>query len=284
MNNFRSQFTTKRLEKLSPCLIHVAKMQFNKDWDHAHHSHYYTEMFYIVQGSANFVIEEELIELQENDLVILSPNISHLLIRNNESTFKYIAIGVEDILFLKNEAPHVRTDYHVLKKCNPQDILFYLKKIVQETEEHKMYYEEKCQSLLEILFINILNAFNNTLSLTTLHRNNKECDFIKHYIDNHFKDDITLDSLATQTFVNKFYLSHTFKKYIGISPINYMIECRIEKAKDLLITTEYSIEQISSFVGFSSQSYFSQIFKKKTLKSPNQYRKANQLKSKPKNK
>ncbi|MEG0423700.1 MAG: helix-turn-helix domain-containing protein [Erysipelotrichaceae bacterium] len=276
MNNFRSQLTTKRFAKLNPCLIHVAKMQFYKDWDHNYHSHYYTEMFYITQGSANFLVEEELIELKENELVILDPNTSHLLIKNNDAPFKYIALGVEDIIFNNEDDTD---NYHILSDCNPQDILFYLKKIVHESENTNIYYEEKCQSYLELLFINILNAFHQTLELTILHRNNKECDFIKHYIDNHFQENITLEDLSKQTFVNKFYLSHTFKKNIGISPINYMIECRIEKAKDLLITTEYSVDQISTFIGFSSQSYFSQIFKKKTTKSPNQYRKLHQVKS-----
>ncbi|MEF9962327.1 MAG: helix-turn-helix domain-containing protein [Erysipelotrichaceae bacterium] len=276
MNNFRSQLTTKRFTKLNPCLIHVAKMQFYKEWDHNYHSHYYTEMFYVTQGSANFLVEEELIELKENDLVILDPNTSHLLIKNNDASFKYIALGVEDIIFNNEDDTD---NFHKLNDCNPQDILFYLKKIVQESENTNIYYEEKCQSYLELLFINILNAFHQTLELTILHRNNKECDFIKHYIDNHFQENITLEDLSKQTFVNKFYLSHTFKKNIGISPINYMIECRIEKAKDLLITTEYSVDQISAFIGFSSQSYFSQIFKKKTTKSPNQYRKLHQVKS-----
>ncbi|MEG0981714.1 MAG: cupin domain-containing protein, partial [Erysipelotrichaceae bacterium] len=131
MNNFRSQLTTKRFTKLNPCLIHVAKMQFYKEWDHNYHSHYYTEMFYVTQGSANFLVEEELIELKENDLVILDPNTSHLLIKNNDASFKYIALGVEDIIFNNEDDTD---NFHKLNDCNPQDILFYLKKIVQESE------------------------------------------------------------------------------------------------------------------------------------------------------
>ena len=60
----------------------------------------------------------------------------------------------------------------------------------------------------------------------------------------------------------------------GISPINYMISCRIEEAKHLLRNDDYPLAHISHVLGFSSPSYFSQTFKKFTGTSPKEYRKA----------
>ena len=74
--------------------------------------------------------------------------------------------------------------------------------------------------------------------------------------------------------MNKFYLVHAFKQYKGISPISYLIKLRIKHAKDLLITTNNSIAQISESCGFSSQSYFSQVFRKETGMTPNEFRKS----------
>ena len=59
----------------------------------------------------------------------------------------------------------------------------------------------------------------------------------------------------------------------GISPINYMISCRIDEAKHLLKNGDYSLAVISHTLGFSSPSYFSQTFRKLTNMSPNEYRK-----------
>ena len=73
--------------------------------------------------------------------------------------------------------------------------------------------------------------------------------------------------------MNKYYLVHVFKQYKGVSPINYLISKRVECAKELLETTNYPIAQIAESSGFSSQSYFSQVFKKATNMSPNEYRK-----------
>ena len=73
--------------------------------------------------------------------------------------------------------------------------------------------------------------------------------------------------------MNKYYLVHAFKNYKGVSPINYLITRRIQEAKLLLETSNFSIAKIAQAIGFSSQSYFSQVFRKETGLSPIQYRK-----------
>ena len=67
---------------------------------------------------------------------------------------------------------------------------------------------------------------------------------------------ITLDQLADVIHMNKFYLTHTFRKTYGMAPIAYMIGKRIEESKYLLENTDFSLSQISDIVGFSSPSYF----------------------------
>ena len=73
--------------------------------------------------------------------------------------------------------------------------------------------------------------------------------------------------------MNKYYLVHSFKEYKGISPINYLIDKRILEAKHLLETTNHPIAKIADMTGFSSQSYFSQVFKRETQMTPNEFRK-----------
>ena len=101
---------------------------------------------------------------------------------------------------------------------------------------------------------------------------NRECAQIKNYLDANYAEDISLDTLAALTHMNKYYLAHAFAKYTGLSPINYLLQKRIQEAKSLLESTTCSIAEISNILGFSSQSYFSQAFKKATGKTPVQYR------------
>lgn len=72
--------------------------------------------------------------------------------------------------------------------------------------------------------------------------------------------------------MNKYYMAHSFSKHTGQSPIQYLNNRRMEAACTLLKDTDYSISSISSTVGFSSQSYFTQAFRKKYGMTPIRYR------------
>ena len=155
------------------------------------------------------------------------------------------------------------------------EVLFYLKTILFEVKTKDTEYQSLCQNLLEVLLINLMRRANINLKSSPINKANKDCVLIEKYIDAHFKEDITLDTLSELTFLNKYHIVHAFKQYKGISPINYMIQKRLEEAKLLLSTTNLQISEIAYIVGFTSQSYFAQAFKKATLTSPLQYRKDN---------
>lgn len=98
---------------------------------------------------------------------------------------------------------------------------------------------------------------------------------IRRYIDNHFKEDLTLDHLAEMAHLNKYYLAHSFRKEFGTSPINYLISRRVAESRFLLRETDYSLSLITEILGFSSLSYFSQCFHRAEGMSPTEYRKQN---------
>ena len=83
---------------------------------------------------------------------------------------------------------------------------------------------------------------------------------------------LTLEQLAEEAHMNKYYLSHAFKREYGVSPIHYMIGRRIEESKYLLAETDLSMSQIAQLLGFSSLSYFSQVFRRTQSLSPMEYR------------
>lgn len=93
---------------------------------------------------------------------------------------------------------------------------------------------------------------------------------IINYIHTHYDERITLDSLASQFFMNKFYLCEVFKIVTGQSPNQYIINCRLTKAKELL-RNGYTVENVCAMVGFNNMSHFSRTFKNKVGVSPKQY-------------
>src|SRR5699024_4286686 len=108
---------------------------------------------------------------------------------------------------------------------------------------------------------------------------NKAVAFAKHFINQNFRYLLTLDSLAEIAHINKYHLAHTFKHDIDLSPIEYLINVRIRDAKILLKTTDYTFVDIDAYNIISSQSLFTQTFKRETHYTPSQYRKATQNKA-----
>ena len=96
---------------------------------------------------------------------------------------------------------------------------------------------------------------------------------IRTWFDKFFYQKITLKELSEKYFVSEAYLQKQFKKYVGISPANYLKQLRIEKSKQLLRTTDHSIAQIAEMVGFQDTSYYIMVFKSIEAMTPLTYKK-----------
>lgn len=101
----------------------------------------------------------------------------------------------------------------------------------------------------------------------------KQVTHLKEYLDQHFKENLTLDDLEKIFHINKYQLNKQFSKYIGIPPIDYLITKKISYAKDLLRYTDASIQNISLEIGIENFAYFSRLFKNKTGMTATFYRK-----------
>ena len=92
------------------------------------------------------------------------------------------------------------------------------------------------------------------------------------YIYSHIHYRITVKELANHLNLSESYLSKLFRKEMGIPISQYILSLKIEKAKNLLRYSDYSIMDISNSLSFSSQSHFIQVFQKKTGMSPHKFR------------
>lgn len=101
-------------------------------------------------------------------------------------------------------------------------------------------------------------------------------DAVCSYIKAHYADDIDLDGLADTVHLNKNYLARQFKKRFGISPIAYLISCRLEYAKKLLAESELAVKTIAAECGYCDPSFFDRYFKKTFGISPMAYRRSRQ--------
>lgn len=272
MSNNQTDISNQEYTHYHASLIYITQAKYGSDWASLKHFHHFTEIFFVTNGSGSFTVENQTFPISKNDMIIVSPHIYHHEDSSLEGALEYIALGVDDFTLIHDnkEIPYFLQKFNHYK----DDIEIYLNNILKESQNKEYGYQNICQSLLNIILSKIIRHSKYTLDIT--HNQtvplNREAYQIKDYIDNNYCENITLDLLAQITNLNKYYISHIFKDTLGISPINYLIQKRLNVCKSLLKTSSLSISEISEAVGFSSQSYFTQTFKRYTDLTPNQYR------------
>lgn len=249
----------------------ISRAKYGSDWHSVPHIHNHTELFYIVGGRGQFLIEDQIYPVSTSQLVIINPNVLHTEVSLNSQPLEYIVLGVDGIELAIRDSDNGQ--FCLLNPSESAEISSCLRNILREMELKNTGYEDVCQAFMEILIIRLMRNINLSVpaesnALTA----NRQCAAIRRYIDLHFKEPLSLDQLAEESHMNKYYLSHSFKRQYGISPINYMINRRLEESKYLLAETDLSMSQIAQLLGFSSLSYFSQMFRKTQSVTPREYR------------
>lgn len=273
MSNERINLNVETLDKINFKLLYISTSKYEGDWQSLPHTHHFTELFYVISGNGKFLVENETHTVQENDLVIVNPHIEHTEMSLNAKPLEYIVFGVEGLSFSFGESGIIKGYGFFNYAANKTQLLNFSQIMLKEVSDKKNGYELICHDILEVLLVYISRSYSLGIVASDASPMPKECALAKRYLDANYAQNITLDSLAKAAHINKYYLSHSFTTFLGMSPINYLIQKRLEVARELLTSTNHSIAQIASSAGFASQSYFSQIFKKSMGLTPNQYRK-----------
>ena len=192
----------------------------------------------------------------------------------------------------KKEIPQLWDNYYKLCKqirTASMDSQMYIKFIF--TELIRDIYEQMQALGSEEMKADVEKVYqsNNLGSICEIiegciHRFEKKCleesgsarsdvERIRQYIQYHVDGELRIDQLASRVYLSQTYLSYIFKKETGMTLSRYIRQCRMEKAKELLTTTDMKIVQVCEKVGFSNVSYFCQSFREYTGMSPEKYRK-----------
>lgn len=160
----------------------------------------------------------------------------------------------------------------VLQEAREIVSLFYLCKednvcVVEQMEALRSI--ENKEEVLQILRLNFDKLWYTQKLDETLHRRTVNEAII--YINDHFTEMITLQDVADLVKVSKNYFSELFKRETGLNFIDYIIQQRVKRAKELLQTTRLNVYEVAEKSGFNDVKYFSKLFKKLVGMSPKQY-------------
>jgi two-component system response regulator YesN len=125
---------------------------------------------------------------------------------------------------------------------------------------------------LRLWFLSHIERAVNMINAANAAKTEDVAEKAKKYIDQNYKEDISLDDLSGMYDISPFYFSKVFKTQTGVTFTDYLTGVRVARARELLEGTNKSMKEICSDVGYSDPNYFSRIFKKHTGVTPTEYK------------
>ena len=246
------------------------------------HFHNAIEILLVLKGSVNIRVGIELYTLYENDIILFNSNELHntnktaedniiLAMQINMDYFAQVYPGAKNIKFHTNLLCDNTKCEEDLNK-----IRTYIAGIIWEINKKSLGYELLVGSQLNLLAAHLINNYDYTISdgdsIEAVEEEIRRLHNILTYIDDNIEKKITLQDIADREHINSYYLSHFFKRKVGISFQEYLNTKRLDKAFKLLLNTNMTITDISNKSGFSSTNYFNKVFKETYNSLPSENR------------
>ncbi len=240
------------------------------------HSHDYYELFFLLEGERRFFINNEMILLPPKSFCVIKPFNMH---KTEGDSFLRININISTELLSKNEVSFLNAC--AKKKAlkldeNHADICIKLlkeaSKLQLEWKDNDEYKLSLAKAVLYFLQKQNLSQISAIYSTESVDKVDTLILKMAAYINENYQTEITLKSLTEKFFLCKATLCERFKQTMNCSIMKYLFSVRVSKAREFLLTTDKSMEEIAELCGFSSANYFGLVFKKATGLSPLHYR------------
>ncbi|MBW8347837.1 helix-turn-helix domain-containing protein [Bacillus sp. IITD106] len=255
------------------------------------HWHNSIEIIFVLKGNLEVTINHDKYAISEGDVLLINFGHIHEVIgidQNIIATFQIpIAYLKENVKGIENVNFDVFSGGPLPQEKKP--ILFIIRRLLAEMVQVKYKkdeaYELEMAARMLKLFAILLKQFKISAPEGIINEKNMERMLrIITYIDEHYQEPITLQTIAEREFLSLPYLSKFFKENIGLNFTSYVTSIRLKNAvEDLLHNREKPIAEIASFHGFSTMKSFYTAFKEKYHVTPNEYRKQYQPKVNVKN-
>ena len=232
------------------------------------HNHTQTELGFIISGKGNYVLGKKTFSVQKGDLIIVRSNEQHCI--PDVESENLVAINIQfSPYFFWNECPsyipyakikalvnqEVSID-NLMTDSDMENLFSSLTRLIDQSKNDFLI----ARKVLEIVCqISDKIDYKEEFKPDTKHLDNvqKAIEFIK---ENYYKD-ITLIDIAKSAAMSRSYFSAAFKTVTGISPYNFLLTTRIEKAQELLKNTNKTVMEIAGECGFLSLTSFNKAFK-----------------------
>lgn len=289
MHNYYKYLPTSNVDKswglyvVNVGCTRVVKSQLYPAGDHPSH-HYFKweegrildefQLIYILNGEGVFESKScPLMPVKSGTLLMLYPYEWHRFKPNSDTGWEEYWIGCKGSI-LQNIYHH-----HFFPRETPafylgmnESVIGLFTEVIEQTRSEKAGYQQLVSGMLLHLFGKIF-SLSRQLHFDKKHKHEELINRAKSVMHSNMHSYLSFEKLAGDLCISYSSFRKAFKLYTGMSPHQYFLQLKLNKAKALLMHADASVKQIADELGFESAYAFSRIFKAKTGDAPNHFKK-----------
>lgn len=284
MQKFYSSFSNQKFN-----LFHNKSNIEESDENFDIHIHDLYEIYYFINGDVTYYIDGHGYQIGAGDLLLINNKEIHKPVFNSNKTYERMAAHFAPWYF----SNYSSDDFNILSCFEERQSGHYNKISSSKMEEYGIdsllhsvqnYLKQESKGkeiIIESLFVQILYLLNQAFEKNKDYHEDsiiydKKVSKIIRFINNNLDKKFSLDMLAQEFYLDKYYLSHLFKKNTGFSLMQYINYKKIMKARELL-SKNYACGEVSEELNFGDYSNFYKSFKKEIGLAPSKYQQKNKL-------
>jgi AraC family transcriptional regulator len=224
----------------------------------------------------SLIVDKKVYNVRPGTMFLTNPDQS-LAVSKQREVSKYTAVFMDKEFFQSlNNSLYTNPRLNFINGNMDLDsnLLFHLQQLIKEAQIKQSGYKFMIDSLATQVGISLLRNINGDLTPREYSYciNKVSINRAIEYIMENSNNDFSMEDVAKAANFSPFHFIRTFKKHTGKTPYQFLIDVKVEKAKELLQRRDYNITEISMICGFSNASHFNTTFKRKTGMSPTCYR------------
>ena len=227
------------------------------------------QLLYVANGKASFLLDGRMHTVEKGQMVVYSPY--------EYQRYSYRLCDNPDIYWLHftgRDIPELfdrlkLSDKKLLETGTEAGCAYLFDTIILELQLKRIGYRELCNSY----FIQMLVRASRCVSDgPSAHARTQQVGDAIQLFHTHFREPFCLQEYAEQCHISACWFARIFRREMGISPVQYLTDVRLNKAKELLASSSCTVGEIAEWVGYPNQLYFSRIFRKRVGVPPTEYR------------
>ena len=229
----------------------------------------YALVLFITKGGGNITLEGESIAVAANDILVFSPN-THCHFDTTHTPFSYYAfylsgsVVCDYLSLLCKEQPYFKKNY--AKEDIIRGLIPSICRQLESQEDEALLH---LSTMFHIVFSTLLDTCRNDTKASRLP---EHVAHMKQIYDYDYAASHSLESFENALGISRYRLCRDFSAHVGVSPVQYLNQVRLSKARNLLCTSDLTIREVGISVGIENTTHFINLFKKNTGITPLQFR------------